>query len=433
MRAAAGVFLGGQAKSLSCDRRACRRSAGCNFGFVFPMIVRCTHQPWQEVEARNHCVDLAKPHSVAAPVRHDDAWLRAFRRRLLSWYVRHARDLPWRRTRAPYHVWLSEIMLQQTQVATVIPYFERFTQALPTIAALAAAPESQVLRLWEGLGYYRRARQLHRAAQVIVERHGGVFPRELAQILDLPGVGRYTAGAIASIAFDVAAPILEANTVRLFSRLSRFADDPKTSAGQQFLWNVAETLLPRRGAGQLNQALMELGSQICLPRAPLCGECPVSQLCPTRAAGLQDAIPRPHRKPVATEVRQLLIVVRRGAKLLLRRANDGERWAGLWDFPRFEFSNAHDVANQEAAISEELGLRIALGERLTTLRHTVTRFRITLDCFSARLASPKPTHDARNEQCWFTLDELADLPLNVTGRKVHKLLTQRVASPTSSK
>ena len=179
----------------------------------------------------------------------DAAWLQAFRRRLRAWFALHARDLPWRRTRDPYAIWVSEIMLQQTQAATVVPYFGRFLEALPTIAALAAADQQQVLRLWEGLGYYRRAQQLHEAAQQIVEHCGGRFPRDEATVRRLPGIGRYTAGAILSIAFDARLPILEANTTRLLSRLLAFDREPASPAGQQVLWAMARAVLPRREPG----------------------------------------------------------------------------------------------------------------------------------------------------------------------------------------
>ena len=176
----------------------------------------------------------------------DASWKQAFRRQLRRWYTAHARDLPWRRNRDPYAVWVSEIMLQQTQVATVIPYFEAFMEAFPTVEALAAAEEASVLRRWEGLGYYRRARQLHRAAQLIVSRHGGHFPESFDEVLALPGIGRYTCGAILSIAFEQRTPILEANTIRLFSRLLRYEGDPRAPAGQNLLWEFAEAILPRR-------------------------------------------------------------------------------------------------------------------------------------------------------------------------------------------
>jgi len=224
-------------------------------------------------------------HQTSLP---DTAWKQAFRRRLLAWFKRNARDLPWRRTRDPYAVWVSEIMLQQTQVVTVIDYFNRFLQTFPTIAALAAAPEEQVLRLWEGLGYYRRARQLHRAAQVIVREHDGKFPRTIDAVRSLPGIGRYTAGAILSIAFDAREPILEANTFRLYSRLLAYCGDPRGREGEKLLWEFASESLPNKGAGTLNQALMELGATVCTPRLPRCEVCPVVQLCPTFKAGLQE-------------------------------------------------------------------------------------------------------------------------------------------------
>jgi len=387
------------------------------------MIVAFPSRGWQAVARR----ELTTATSTQRAVKHDVAWLAAARRRLLRWYRANARDLPWRRTRDPYHVWLSEIMLQQTQVATVIPYFERFLAALPNIEALAAAPEELVLRLWEGLGYYRRARQLHRAAQLIVAEHGGRFPRTLADIMTLPGVGRYTAGAIVSIAFDLRAPILEANTVRLQSRLWRFDGDPTSAAGQAFLWNAAEQLLPRRGAGELNQALMELGSQVCLPRAPRCDACPLEALCPTRAAGVQEQIPRVKGKPRATAVRHLLLAIERDGRFLLRKGREEDRWAGLWDFPRFELNSDVSAASREsiARFAAELGFSLAIGEQLAVWRHTVTRYRIELECYAARTKSRAALTNGSREQRWFTLEEIAELPLNTTGRKLFRLLSLR--------
>src|SRR6478609_967208 len=213
------------------------------------------------------------------------------RRRLLSWYATHKRDLPWRRSRDPYRVWLSEIMLQQTQVATVKDYFERFTRAFPDVESLAAAEESDVLRLWEGLGYYRRARQLHAAAKKVVADFDGKFPDEAEALQQVPGIGRYTAGAIASIAFDRRAPILEANTIRLLSRLVAYRGNPHSQVGQRPLWLVAEEILPQKRVAEFNQALMELGSLICTPNEPKCAECPLATVCAAFAAGLQSEIP----------------------------------------------------------------------------------------------------------------------------------------------
>ncbi len=228
----------------------------------------------------------------------DVMWKARFRRRLMTWFRRSARDLPWRSTRDPYAVWISEIMLQQTQVVTVVGYFERFLAAFPTVVDLAAADEQQVLRLWEGLGYYRRARQLHAAAKIIVAEHQGRFPRDPQQIRDLPGIGRYTAGAIASIAWDAREPILEANTLRVFSRLLGYRGDPTQSRGQQLLWDFSASVLPAKEIGLFNQALMELGSEVCTPRSPLCDRCPVGASVPDETRRSPGRDPRrPSERP----------------------------------------------------------------------------------------------------------------------------------------
>ena len=193
----------------------------------------------------------------------------------MKWFDQHQRNLPWRKNKSLYRIWISEIMLQQTQVATVIDYFNRFVKRFPNIKRLAAASEADVLRLWEGLGYYRRARQLHAAAKTIVECHGGQFPTDITDVLALPGIGRYTAAAILSIAQDQRLPILEGNTIRLFARLLAMNSDPRTTENQKRLWEFSESLLPRKQVGDFNQSLMELGSEICTPRNPNCKICPL--------------------------------------------------------------------------------------------------------------------------------------------------------------
>ena len=262
------------------------------------------------------------------------AWRSGFRRRLLGWFARNKRDLPWRRTKDPYAVWLSEIMLQQTQAPTVVRYFERFLTVFPTLEALAQAQQAEVLRLWEGLGYYRRAVQLHEAARKIVRDFGGHFPQTPEELLQLPGIGRYTAGAILSIAFDQRQPILEANTTRLWARLLAYSE-PASTAAQRLFWQMAEWILPRRQVGRLNQALMELGSTVCLPRRPRCAECPVSRFCLAYQQGLQETIPRQRAKPAVELCHEAALIVRCKDRVLVRHIPPGERWAGLWDFPRF--------------------------------------------------------------------------------------------------
>ena len=362
----------------------------------------------------------------ATPTLPDRRWRQSFTRKLRDWFDKAKRDLPWRRSRDPYRIWVSEIMLQQTTVAAVIAYFERFMAAYPTVVELAAAPERDVLRLWEGLGYYRRARQLHAAAQKIVGEYGGAFPCEPAAVRALPGIGRYTAGAISSIAFDLPEPILEANTVRLLSRLSGYRDDPLARAGQEHLWGWAAAIVPNEEPGLFNQALMELGALICTPREPRCGECPVASLCAAKKLGLVNEIPKPKAKKVFEEVREAAVLIcRKGEVLLIERAA-GERWGGLWDFPRFAV-DAEQTDNITTALRSEikrtLGIDVALGERLQTLKHGVTRFKITLEAFDASYKAGKlkpltPFAVAR----WVAPKDLAQYPLNTTGRKLTKLL-----------
>ena len=355
------------------------------------------------------------------------ASLRTFRARLLAWFRKSRRDLPWRRTRDAYRVWVSEIMLQQTQVAAVVPYFQRFLAAFPTLTDLAAAEEAQVLRLWEGLGYYRRARQLHAAARLCVDLHYGEVPRDYDALLALPGIGRYTAGAVLSIAHDARLPILEANTVRLLSRLLAYRGDPLDSAGQKLLWRTAEELLPRRGAGEFNQALMELGSVICSP-TPRCDVCPLAPLCPTRAAGAQAEIPRPKRPKAFEEVREAAVVVRRrGRVLLVRRGGGGGRWGGLWDFPRFPFAHEKNAVQRELAseVAALTGEGIESARQIAVLKHGVTRFRITLVCYEAKwtaAANGRNGASAAAVECrWVRPAEMEELPMNVTGRKLARL------------
>lgn len=350
----------------------------------------------------------------------------AFRRRLMAWYARHARDLPWRRSRDPYRVWLSEVMLQQTTVAAVKPYFERFLAAFPTVEALAAASEQQVLRCWEGLGYYRRARSLHAAAKQIAGEHGGEFPRDVPGLMALPGVGRYTAGAILSIAFDKPAPILEANTIRLWARLVGYRDDPAKSAGQKRLWQAAEDILPVRQAARFNQALMELGALVCTPVAPKCPACPVARHCASLAQGLQAEIPPAARKVPFTALREAAVVVRKNGALLVRQCGPSERWAGLWDFPRFAIeAEAPRFVRAELAtkVRAQTGVEVDPGSLLATLKHGVTRYRITLECYEARAVGGRIRSATGRAVRWIPGVELAELPLSVTGRKLAALVS----------
>ncbi len=334
---------------------------------------------------------------------HSPAWFQDFRRRITRWYDANRRSLPWRETHDPYAIWISEAMLQQTQVATVIDYYHRFLERFPDVASLAAADEQAVLQQWAGLGYYRRARQLHAAAKQMVEQGNGEFPRRLEEIQQLPGIGRYTAGAIASFAYDARAPIVEANTLRLFSRLLALREPPQRSAAQRQLWAFAEQLLPpRRGSGRLNQACMELGSLLCAPQRPACTACPVQSLCPAFAAGIETEIPVAQPKPATSAIGHVAVVIRHRGRLLMRQNPPGEWWHGLWDFPRSSLETspellraltASEAANAESLeairwlIEQSHGLACQPVRRLCMLKHSVTRYRISLFCFEATVAS----------------------------------------------
>lgn len=358
------------------------------------------------------------------------------RRRLRAWYRKHARDLPWRRTTDPYAIWVSEIMLQQTTVAAVIPYFHRFLVQFPNVRALAAAKEQQVLRLWEGLGYYRRARQLHAAARVIVDQHQGEFPSTPAAILALPGIGRYTAGAISSFAYNLPQPIVEANTARLYARLMALKLPLANPAAQKALWQLAAELVPARNPAEFNQALMELGATVCTPRDPDCRHCPLSTLCETQRRGWQAKIPAPAVKPRIEEVQETAIAVCANQHWLLVQRGAEERWAGMWDFPRVLVANQPtgaargndpQAALAHAAIRDELQdrfqLEVAAIDNFTTIRHAVTRFRITLRCLRAEAQRTSLAHPAR----WLTPARIQEIPLTTPARRIAAALGKQTA------
>jgi A/G-specific adenine glycosylase len=336
-----------------------------------------------------------------------------YQQRLLGWFYKNQRPLPWRAARGerpdPYRVLLSEAMLQQTQVATVIPYFHRFLQALPTLADLAAADEQTVLRLWQGLGYYSRARNLRRAAQAIVAEHGGVVPRDVPSLLALPGVGRYTAGAIASIAYDTPAPILDGNVARVLCRLDAITADPRERTTQQRLWSRAEELLPPRGIGDFNQALMELGATVCTPRNPQCLICPVREHCRAREQGIAERIPPPKQRPPSPLLRRVVLVVADDAtppRWLLEQRPARGRWAGLWQFPTVD-------ADTPAAAAASLGLAVTGLRSLGEVAHTLTHRRYAFAVYAARLAAAAPIPPGpAGPRVWVAPAALGDYPLS---------------------
>ena len=316
-------------------------------------------------------------------------------RSLIVWFARNSRDLPWRRTHDPYAIWISEIMLQQTQVKTVIPYFERWMRRLPTLAAFARARPQKVLKLWEGLGYYSRVRHAQAAAQVIMRRHGGRFPRNFDDILALPGIGRYTAGAISSIAFNQPAPILDGNVIRVLSRNFGVEGNPRDKQTNATLWQLARDLVsidPAR-CSDLNQSLMELGALVCTPRQMKCAVCPVRKFCfALREDRLAEFPMRPPRAP-ATERRFMAFVARKQNRYLVRQRPGGAVNAHLWEFPNVEIAVKEEKDGKD---NKHRAFQIAQARPICRIRHSITRHRILLEAYHARAAGETPgVHQGR--------------------------------------
>ena len=316
----------------------------------------------------------------------DEAKRAAIAGDLLRWYRVHKRDLPWRGA-SPYAVWVSEIMLQQTQVATVIPFFLRFLARFPTVEALASASIEDVLKRWAGLGYYARARNLHRAAQIVTEKHGGKIPDTPAEIEALPGIGRYTSGAILSIAHNVPRPIVDANVIRVLSRVFGLRGDPKSAAVQAQLWALAERLVPSDFPGDFNQGLMELGALICEPADPRCESCPLLPHCVAGNSAEPNRLPEfpPGKTAIASAHSSALIRNAAGEVLIIQRPLHG-LWGGLWEFPRTQ-SAAGETPPETAvrAALEVVGLQIDIGEKIATVKHGVMHYKITLTGYAAAL------------------------------------------------
>jgi A/G-specific adenine glycosylase len=327
------------------------------------------------------------------------------RERLVGWYERQKRDLPWRRTGDPYAIWVSEVMLQQTQVKTVLGYYERWMQRFPSVKALAAADEAEVLHAWQGLGYYSRARRLLAGARAVAERHDGELPRDVSALLALPGIGPYSAGAIASIAFGQPEPIVDGNVVRVLCRLFALRGDPAKAPLKAELWSLARALVPPDAASAFNQSLMELGATICTPTSPRCVECPVAKQCDALAQGIARELPELARREPPTEVATAAAYVRRGDRVLLQQMPaDAPCWAGLWILPFVELAaDESPLAAAERALGER-GLQGSAHSVLREARHTITRFRITLSVVSCQLAP-------RSRATLFSREEIAERAL----------------------
>ncbi|MDB6065587.1 MAG: A/G-specific adenine glycosylase [Pedosphaera sp.] len=354
---------------------------------------------------------------------------------LLGWFAESARDLPWRRTRDPYAIWVSEIMLQQTQVKTVIPYWERWMGALPAIKDLAEAKAETIHKLWEGLGYYTRVRNMQKGAKEIVAKHGGTFPREYEAILELPGIGRYTAGAISSIAFNEAKAILDGNVVRVLTRVFGIAENPREKLTNAKLWRLAEELvvaaqqvdqnIHERSCSHLNQALMELGALVCTPRQPKCLLCPVRGHCVAYETGRVEELPNLGVRATATARRFVAFVVELRGRYLVRQRAAGVVNGHLWEFPNVEM--VAGVVDLKAIAKAELGMVATGVEELCAIKHTITRYRITLEVYRVTAKAGGGKNAAG--LCWLRLEELEALAF----ASAHRAVLKRLGSAISAK
>jgi len=345
------------------------------------------------------------------------------RERLLDWYRAHRRDLPWRRTRDPYAIWISEAMLQQTRVETVIPYYERFLARFPDVESLARAEPDAVLGLWAGLGYYSRARNLQRAARTLVEQHAGRLPDSAEALRELPGIGRYTAGAVASIAFDRPEPVVDGNVARVLARLLGIREDVRRPAAQARLWRAAGELARGPSPGDLNQALMELGATLCTPRAPRCTGCPVASGCAAFASGEPEALPvrGPRAAPRDVEAVAALLV-RRGRALAVRRPPRG-LLGGLWELPGGDLLPGEAPgAGLRRLLRERVGLRVLRPRPEGTLLHLFTHRRLRLHLYRCDTGSGRVRLDGFDAHRWLALEAIPRLPHGAVMRKALALL-----------
>ena len=345
--------------------------------------------------------------------------------RLLSWYDREQRRLPWRGHPDAYAVWVSEIMLQQTRVETVIPYFERWMQRFPTIRSLANASQQEVLSLWEGLGYYSRARNLHKAAQVVLDQYAGQIPQNRAGLEKLPGIGAYTAGAIASIAFGKDEAALDGNIRRVLARVFAVQTPARTPAGEKELWELARRCLPPGRAGDFNQALMDLGSALCTPRSPQCLLCPLLEICAGHKMGIQESLPVSLPRQKIPHLNVAAAVVRRADTVLIAQRAQTDLLGGMWEFPGGTLENDETFEEGlQREIREELNTSVQIERPFGAYNHAYTHYRVTLHAFLCRLAGPEPQAIEASQLRWVQPEALASFPMGKIDRQIANRLEQ---------
>ena len=352
-----------------------------------------------------------------------EAW-----RGLVRWYRRVRRPLPFRIDPTPYRVWVSEIMLQQTRVETMLPYYERFLARFPDPTSLAAASIEEVLSLWAGLGYYRRARALHGAAQILCRDHQGRLPDDRAKLLALPGIGAYTAGAILSIAFGRPEPVLDGNVLRVLSRVEAISGDPTTAPVRRTLWDLARRLVPRRSPGDFNQALMELGATLCSPRKPRCESCPLSRICSAHRSGNEETYPQASPRKRIVRVQTAALVIAHAGRVLLIHRTGTNRLDGFWEFPTAELSRPGSVIEEATTWAHQtLGFPIRNPRSLGTIRHAITHHDITCH---ALYGWRGPGGGGRHrDRFWSAPEQIDERPLTGSTRKIWRKLGAQITPP----
>lgn len=354
----------------------------------------------------------------------DTQRLESFRTAILRWFSENRRPLPWRADYTPYRTWIAEVMMQQTQMDRGVQYFLRWMERFPDVAAVAEAPEEDLLKAWEGLGYYRRARNIQAAAREIMRRHGGVFPQNHADILALPGIGPYTAGAIASTAYNDEIPCVDGNVERVLSRVFNIGTPVREEPARSRIRDLAQQLIPRGKARDFNQGLMELGALVCRKK-PDCGRCPLAEQCEGRRLGIQTERPVPGKKAAITQLAVVCGVLLHEGKIFIQRRRETDVWGGLWEFPG---GCVEQGETPEQAVvrewKEETGFRVRIVRPLGIIRHNYTTYRITLHCYRLEFAAPQPGWPIPRElteatACqWIEPGTLDSFPLPAPHRKL---------------
>lgn len=328
-------------------------------------------------------------------------------RELLKWFKKNQRPLPWRKKYDPYHVWISEIMLQQTQVKTMLPYFDRWLKEFPTIKSVADAGEDRVLKLWEGLGYYSRARNIQKTARQILEKHDGEFPSNYESILALPGIGKYTAAAISSIAFNQDHPVVDGNVIRVLSRLFAYTKNTRLPEAEKQMWEWVHEILPKGKARLFNQAMMEFGALQCTPASPDCSICPLKSKCQAYQKNLVDELPDRGPKKISKNIKVAIAVIKKGDKVFIQKRPATGLMAGLWEFPGGKIEDGESALKAlHREIKEEIGITIKSPRLIKKIKHAYTSFKVDLYCYEADFDDGRIKLRVASEGKWVKISEL---------------------------